>query len=70
MIMTKITKKMNIGEIVGKYPATMEVFMKHGLHCVGCFAAHFESLEQGCKAHKIDVDKMVKELNKAVEKAK
>lgn len=66
--MSKITKKMNIGEIVTKHPKTMEVFQKHGLHCIGCFAAHFESLEQGCQAHGIDVEKMVKDLNKAIEK--
>tara|TARA_Y100000034_G_scaffold26979_3_gene32126 strand:- start:3510 stop:3716 length:207 start_codon:yes stop_codon:yes gene_type:complete len=68
--MTKITKKQNIGEIVSKHPKTVEVFQKHGLHCIGCFASHFETLEQGCKAHGIDADKMVKDLNKVVENKK
>jgi hybrid cluster-associated redox disulfide protein len=44
--------------------------MKNGLHCIGCAAAHFEDLEQGCVAHGIDADKIVKELNAAVKKGK
>jgi hybrid cluster-associated redox disulfide protein len=61
---------MPIGKIVMEHPETYEVFMRHGLHCVGCAAAHFENLEQGCVAHGIDVEKIVKDLNTAVAKAK
>ena len=64
----KITAKMSIGEIVNKYPETAEVFFKHGMHCLGCAASHFENLEQGCQAHGIDAKKLVADLNKAVEK--
>ena len=65
---TEITKDMPIGEVVSKYPETIETFMEHGLHCIGCAAAHFENLEQGCEAHGIDTDKLVTELNKAIKK--
>ena len=68
--MPKITKKMSIAEIVEKYPDTFEVFQKHGLHCVGCAAARFENLEDGAKAHGIDIDELVEDLNKAVSKKK
>jgi hybrid cluster-associated redox disulfide protein len=44
--------------------------MKHGMHCLGCAAAHFETLEQGCGAHGIDVDELVKDLNAAVKAKK
>jgi len=66
----KITKEMPITEIVQKYPETIEVFMKHGLHCIGCAAARFENLEQGATAHGIDIDVFVKELNEAIDKKK
>ena len=66
----KITGKMSIGEAVSKYPDTIEVFMKHGLHCVGCAVAQFETIEQGAKAHGIDAKKLVSDLNKAVDKKK
>ena len=64
----RITKEMAIGEIVSKYPDTITVFMEHGLHCIGCAAAHFENLAQGCEAHGIDADKLVDDLNKAIKK--
>jgi len=68
--MAEITKDMNIGEIARKHPETAEVFMKHGLHCLGCAAAHFENLEQGCEAHGIDTDALVKDLNKTISEKK
>lgn len=66
----KITKEMGIQEIVEKHPEVVDVFFKHGLHCLGCAAARFETLEQGAGAHGIDVDKMVEDLNKALEEKK
>jgi len=34
--------------------------------CLGCAAAHFENIEQGAKAHGMDVDKLMEALNAAV----
>ncbi len=65
-----ITKDNTIEEIVSKYPETMLVFMKHGLHCVGCHVSAFESIEQGAEAHGIDVDALVADLNKVVSSKK
>jgi len=66
----KITKDMSIGEAVAKYPETAEVFMKHGMHCLGCAIANFENIEQGAQAHWINVKKLIEDLNKAVKKKK
>lgn len=65
--MEKITKEMNIGELVEKYPQVREIFMQHGLGCIGCVASNFETLEEGLTAHDLDVDKIVDELNKKLE---
>lgn len=64
----EITKDMPIMEIVEKHPETIEVFMKKGLHCIGCAAARFETLEEGAVAHGIDADELVEALNKAAKK--
>lgn len=61
----KIKKEDNIIKIIQEHPVTREVFMQFGLGCIGCFAAQFETLEQGALAHGIDVDALVTELNKA-----
>jgi hybrid cluster-associated redox disulfide protein len=62
-----ITKDMPITEIVQKYPKTIEIFMQHGMGCLGCAAARFENVAQGAAAHGIDVDSLITDLNKAVE---
>ena len=59
----KITKDMNIIEVVQKYPETMMVFMYAGMGCFGCHAAQFENIEQGALVHGIDPDKLVEALN-------
>jgi hybrid cluster-associated redox disulfide protein len=64
--MVTITKDMSIGEVVQKHPETIAVFLQHGLGCVGCAAAHFENIEQGAKAHGIDVEALIGGLNAAV----
>lgn len=61
-----ITKDMGIQETVDKYPQSVPVFFKHGLGCLGCAAARFETIEQGAMAHGIDVDALVADLNKVV----
>ncbi len=62
-----ITKQMPIAQIVQTYPQTVRVFLSHGLMCIGCAAARFESLEQGAIAHGIDVDALVTDLNAVAE---
>jgi hybrid cluster-associated redox disulfide protein len=62
-----ITKDMTIQQIVGEHPEAVRVFFQHGLMCVGCAAARFESLDQGAKAHGIDADVLVADLNTFLE---
>ena len=69
---TKITidRKMNLAELVTLYPQLVNVLMEdYGLHCVSCFAAGFDTLEEGAKIHGYDdqdIEKMVKRLNTLV----
>lgn len=59
----RVTKEMNILEIVEKYPQSIDIFVKYGLGCIGCAAARFENLEAGAKVHGFDPDEMVAEIN-------
>jgi len=63
----KVTKEMNILEIVQNYPESLEIFAKYGLGCIGCAAARFENLEAGAKVHGFDPDEMVAEINALIE---
>lgn len=58
-----IEKTINITELVQKYPKAAMVLMQSGMGCLGCAAAQFETLEQGCVAHGINADALVKNLN-------
>lgn len=62
-----INKDMKIKEITEKAPRSVEIMLKHGLHCIGCPIASQETLEQGCQAHGLDdktIKKIVEEINK------
>lgn len=62
-----ITKDMSITDIVFDYPEVMYVFQKYGMGCIGCMAAQFEDLNQGAVVHGIDADRLVADLNAAVD---
>jgi hybrid cluster-associated redox disulfide protein len=64
----KITKDMSFGEVLQKHPELAHVFIEHGMHCIGCMMAQFETIEQGAAAHGIDIKKLIDDLNKAIKK--
>ena len=59
-----ITKDTGIIEAVQNHPEILEVFAAYGLGCVGCMAAHYETIGQG--AHGIDVDALIADINKVI----
>ncbi len=67
-----ITKDMTIGDVVQKYPNVTETLLANGVHCVGCGARFFETLEMGFKGHGMSdeqVDTVIKQLNEVVKHA-
>jgi hybrid cluster-associated redox disulfide protein len=58
-----ITKEMGISDVIQKYPELVPVFIQHGLGCIGCAMAHFETIEQGAAAHGMNIDNLMKDLN-------
>ena len=63
----KVTKEMNIMDIVQAHPESIAVFQKYGLGCIGCAAARFENLEAGARVHGFDPDAMVDDINAIIE---
>lgn len=62
----KITKNMSIASVIKKYPQTLEVFFEYGLHCVGCVAAEFDTIESGAKVHGINTQHLLHDLNNKI----
>ncbi|MBI2138929.1 iron-sulfur cluster assembly accessory protein [Candidatus Woesearchaeota archaeon] len=66
----KITKDMLIGDLVQLFPEAIEPLLAEGVHCIGCGASYFETLEQGLMGHgrsPEEVESIVEKLNEAVE---
>ena len=59
----QISKEMTMGEILEVNQGLADVLVESGMHCVGCPAHSFETLEEACAVHGIDVEKMVEDLN-------
>ncbi len=58
-----IEKTTKIGELLEKYPDKADILLEAGMHCLGCMAAHDETLEEACGGHGIDVNELVEKLN-------
>ena len=58
-----ISKDMKIIEILEKTPEKASVLMEMGMHCLGCPSAQFETVEEACNAHGIDVEELLAKLN-------
>jgi hybrid cluster-associated redox disulfide protein len=65
----KATKQTNLAELVYKYPDTAEVIMDYGLHCIGCIASSFDTIEAGAKVHGMsdeELDEMIERINEVI----
>lgn len=61
-----ITREMTIAEIIADYPQTIEVFRSFGLDCMECQIADYEEIEHGAGVHNVDIEELLKALNKAI----
>lgn len=57
-----------INEVIHKYPETVKFFSDLNMSCTGCFAVHFDTLENGALMHGMDVNTLVQKLNHFVRK--
>lgn len=60
----EIKRDMTIGEILEKAPEKAEILLSVGMHCLGCPASQAETLEEACEVHGIDIEEVLKEINK------
>jgi len=51
LLTQRVTEHMIIGDIVERYPSVIGPLMEAGIHCVGCGAAHNETLREGLLGH-------------------
>lgn len=68
----KITRGMSIAEVVDICPDAIDIFLEYGLHCVGCGASSWESIEDGAAGHGMDdelIDSLIADLNELLDQS-
>ncbi len=61
--MGKITKDNIIMDVLMMDRGTAPIFIRHGMHCLGCPSSSGESIEEACLVHGIDTDRLIDDLN-------
>lgn len=51
-----------VDDVMRQAPATVRVFLKHGMACVGCTIAPFHSIGEASAIYGLDVDTFLDEL--------
>ena len=65
--MAKISKDMVIADVLDLNEGTAPIFIKHGMHCLGCPSATGESIEEACLVHGMDPTSLLNDLNNYLE---
>lgn len=63
----KVSKDMTIGELLAVSTDVIPVLLNSGMHCIGCPSAQAETLEEAAFVHGLDADKLVEDINNALE---
>lgn len=61
-----ITKDDMIARVVRDHPETIAVFLRYGLHCVGCAMAQFDTIASGACTHGVNPEYLVRDLNEHI----
>ncbi|PVA10682.1 hypothetical protein DC366_07305 [Pelagivirga sediminicola] len=55
-----------LSEIMSTWPETVQVFLRHGMHCVGCRVGPFHTIEDACMEYHLDESEFRRELQNAI----
>ncbi len=61
-----VDKNTLIGDIVKEHPGVVSIMNDHGIHCVGCHVATWETLGQASRDNNVDADGLLRELNEYI----
>ena len=67
-MIAKVTKDMQIGDLLQLAPEVAPVLMEVGMHCLGCPASQMETLEEAAMVHGLDADLLVEKINAEINK--
>ncbi len=65
-MVAKVTKDMQIGQLLQMAPEVAPVLFEVGMHCLGCPASQMETLEEAAMVHGLDADLLVEKINATI----
>jgi hybrid cluster-associated redox disulfide protein len=54
-----------VDDVMRRWPATIRVFLDHGMRCVGCPIAYFHTAEDACREHHADAVRFLADIRAA-----
>jgi len=66
-MVNKVNKDMIITDLLAVDPGIASLLMATGMHCISCFAAAGETLEEAAMVHGIDVKDVIDMINEYLE---
>jgi hybrid cluster-associated redox disulfide protein len=60
---------LSLDDLMTLWPATVPVFLRHGMHCVGCPIGPFHTVVEACAEYGLDEDAFRAELERAIIRA-
>ena len=62
-----ISSHLTAAEVMQRWPATVPVFIRYGMACVGCPFAPFETLAEIPAIYGVRLDDFIRELQQAID---
>jgi len=57
---------MTVDEVMRLWPGTIAVFIRYRLHCVGCAIGRLHTVEEACRAHGLDRQTFMADLQQSL----
>lgn len=58
----KIDCNQSIADLITQWPATIPVFLRHKMLCVGCVVSPFHTITDACAEHRLDKAAFIEDL--------
>ncbi len=62
-----IDPDMTVDEIMRRWPATIRVFIRYKMLCIGCPIGIFHTIGDACEAHRLDEESFSREILAAMQ---
>ena len=63
----KLDPNIPVGELLRRYPSTLEVFIRRKMLCIGCPAESFHTIEDAARINGILLTRLIDDLQNTVD---